>query len=226
MEQQNIVWIIIPAKDEERHIGKVIEETKRYSEYFNNILVVDDGSSDSTTEIAKQQSVQVIRHIINLGKGAALKTGCDYAIKKGAEIIIAMDADLQHEPKEIPNFLKVLKENNADIIFGYRKLTGEMPLILKFGNFFINTMFSLLYNIQVRDSQSGYRCFTKQAYQKIRWQSFDYSMESEMIARAGKNKLKYKEIPIQTIYHDKYKGTTVFDGIRIVVKMVWWKISR
>ncbi|MBI5393418.1 glycosyltransferase family 2 protein [Candidatus Woesearchaeota archaeon] len=226
MEQQNNVWIIIPAKNEEKHIDKVIEETKKYAEYFSNILVVDDGSSDNTAEIAEQQNVSVIKHIINLGKGAALKTGCDYAIKNSATIIIAMDADLQHEPKEIPNFLNTLTENNADIVFGYRKLSNEMPFILKFGNLFINKMFSALYNIQVQDSQSGYRCFTKEAYQKIRWQSFDYSMESEMIARAGKNKLKYKEIPIQTIYHDKYKGTTVFDGIKIVAKMIWWKISR
>ncbi len=222
IEQKNI-WIIIPAKNEAKNITKVLELTKQYAK---NIIVVDDGSNDGTAAIAEQQNSKVLKHIINLGKGAALKTGCDYAVNKGAEIIIAMDADLQHEPKEIPNFLNALEKNNADIVFGYRQLNQKMPIVLKFGNFVINRIIYFLYGINLKDSQSGYRCFTKQAYQKMRWNAFDYSMESEMIARAGKNKLKYIEIPIQTIYHDNYKGTTVFDGIKIVIKMIWWKISR
>ena len=222
IDQENI-WVVIPARNEAKNIGRVIEETKKFT---NNIMVVDDGSSDTTSQIAKENNVKVLKHIINLGKGGALKTGCDYAFRNGAEIIIAMDADLQHEPKEIPQFIKTLDEQKVDIVFGYRKLDKRMPFILKLGNNIINKLIILLYNINLRDSQSGYRCFTKEAYQKIRWEALDYSMESEMIARAGKNKLKYAEIPIQTIYHDKYKGTTVIDGIKIVVKMIWWKISR
>ena len=75
-------------------------------------------------------------------------------------------------------------------------------------------------------AQSGYRAMTSEAYQKIKWKSTNYSVESEMIANAGRQRLKYKEITIKTIYSDKYKGTTVIDGVKIVLNMIWWKISR
>ena len=99
-----------------------------------------------------------------------------------------------------------------------------MPFVLRFGNKFISSMTKILYGISLFDTQSGYRAFTDDAYKKIRWNSADYSMESEMIARVGKQKLKYAQIPIETIYADKYKGTTILDGIKIVLNMFWWKI--
>ena len=96
-------------------------------------------------------------------------------------------------------------------------------MILKFGNWFINKTIWFLYGINLKDTQSGYRAFTRKTYRKIRWQAPDYSMESEMISYVGKNKMTYEEIPIQTIYCDKYKGTTVVDGFKIVLKMLWWR---
>ncbi|MBW2981207.1 glycosyltransferase family 2 protein [Candidatus Woesearchaeota archaeon] len=220
MRKENI-WVVIPAYNEDRNIGKIIKKTKRY---VNKIIVVDDGSKDKTFDVAIRNKVISFRHIVNLGKGAAIKTGCDFAIKNGAEALILLDADAQHDPNEIPNFLKSLKD--ADIVFGYRKRGKQMPLILRFGNLVINKATKLLYNLNLRDTQCGYRALTRKAYKKIRWIASDYSMESEMIANVGKKKLKYKEIPIQTIYSDKYKGTTVLDGIKIVLNMFWWRLTR
>ncbi len=217
----NKVWIVIPAHNEEKHIGKVIKETKKFA---NNILVVDDGSQDKTSFVAEKSGAFVLKHIVNLGKGAALKTGCEYAIKKGAEKIVVLDADGQHDPKEIPNFIKAL--NKADIVFGYRRLNRNMPFVLRYGNWFIFFMTKLLFGLKIVDTQCGYRAFTSGAYNKIKWDSQDYSMESEMIAKTGKAHLRYSQIPIETIYSDKYKGTTVIDGIRIILNMVWWKLSR
>ncbi len=159
-----------------------------------------------------------------MGKGAAINTGCDYAVKHGAEILILLDSDGQHEPNEIPIFLKSLKD--ADIVFGYRKRSKHMPLVLRYGNWFINKATKLLYHIDLKDTQCGYRAFTNKAYKKIKWRAGDYSMESEMIANTGKKRLKYKELPIKTIYSDKYKGTTILDGIKIVLNMFWWKLAR
>lgn len=214
-------WVVIPAHNEEKEIEEVIKKTKRY---VNNIVVVDDGSKDKTYETAKKANVIVLRHVVNLGKGAALKTGCEYAIKKRADYIILMDADAQHNPKEIPNFIKNL--NNADIVFGYRKITKHMPPILRFGNWFIRGTINLLFNIKINDPLCGYRAFKSRIYKKIRWNSLDYSIESEMATKAGKRHLKYKEIPIQTIYSDKYKGTTIIDGVKIVLNMLWWRLAR
>jgi len=214
-------FVVIPARNEETNIRKVISETKKY---ISNIIVVDDGSKDKTSEEAKKEGIIVLKHIINLGKGAALKTGCDYAVKHGASHIIVLDADAQHEPSQIPEFLKELE--NSDVVLGYRALDKKMPFILKFGNWFINKTTKLLYGLRLHDTQCGYRAFTADAYKKIRWKSSNYSIESEMIASIGKRGLRYKEIPIRTIYTDKYKGTTVIDGIKIVCNLFWWRLSK
>jgi len=216
------IWVIIPAYNEGKHVGDVIDRTKKH---IQNIIVVDDGSKDNTVEIAKKKGVIVLEHLLNMGKGTALKTGCEFALSKGAKIIIAVDADGQHDPVEIPNFINAVKEGN-DIVFGYRKMSKAMPLVTKFGNWFISRMVWLLFEINLKDTQCGYRAFTADAYKKMLWEAKDYDVESEMIVKVGKNKLKYKEIPIQTIYSDIYKGTTVMDGIKIVSKMIWWKITR
>ena len=215
-----MTWIVIPAYNEGQRIGKVIEEVKKY---VKNVIVVDDGSKDNTYEEAKKREVTILKHIVNLGKGAAQKTGCDYAIRQGAKTIIVMDADGQHLPKEIPKFETALK--GKDIVFGYRRFTKKMPGILRFGNRTISKIVTILFNMKLRDTQNGYRAFTANAYKKIRWKSGDYSMESEMIAKAGKHHLKYSEVPIETIYHDKYKGTTIIDGIKIVLNMIMWRIK-
>ena len=101
-----------------------------------------------------------------------------------------------------------------------------MPFVLRAGNWFINKTTKLLYNINLRDTLCGYRAFTANAYKKIKWKAPDYSLESEMIANAGKNHLDYKEIPIQTIYSDKYKGTTVMDGVRIIINLLIWRLGK
>lgn len=214
-------FVIIAAYNEQRHIGAVINETKKFCK---NIIVVDDGSRDKTSQIAKSKGAVVLRHITNLGKGAAVKTGCDFALKKGAKTFVLLDADGQHEPKEIPRLIRQLK--GKDIVFGYRKFTKKMPFVLRFGNKSINTITKMLYGLELKDTQCGYRVLTARAYKKVRWDATDYFMESEMIARAGKNKLKYAEIPIETIYSDKYKGTTVIDGIKIVINMFLWRLKR
>jgi glycosyltransferase involved in cell wall biosynthesis len=215
------VWVIIPAYNESKHVSSVIKGVKRYAK---NIIVVDDGSNDKTYDMASGAGAKALRHIVNLGKGAALKTGCDYAVKKGAKNIIAIDADGQHNPKDILNFLKALK--NSDIVFGQRRFSRKMPFIFRFGNWFIDNTAKVLFSIDLKDTQCGYRAFTAGAYKKIRWKAADYSMESEMIANSGKKHLKYGVVPIATIYSDKYKGTTVFDGIKIVLNMVRWRLFR
>jgi len=215
-------FVIIPAYNEEKNLAEVIATTKKHIDH-NRIIVVDDGSSDKTAEVAK--GVVVLTHVVNLGKGAALKTGCEYALREGADVLIAMDADGQHKAQDIPKLLEALK--GRDIIFTYRAFNSHtMPVVLRLGNKVIQWVSKLLFNIRIQDTQCGFRAFTKEAYQKIRWSVSDYSVESEIIAKTGKNHLRYAQIPIETTYADKYKGTTVMDGIRIVLNMVWWKVTR
>ncbi|HII17047.1 TPA: glycosyltransferase family 2 protein [Candidatus Woesearchaeota archaeon] len=214
-------WVVIPAYNEAGRIGGVLEKVKKHAQ---NVIVVDDGSRDKTSHEAEEHAVIALRHAVNLGKGAALKTGCDYAVKNGALRMVVLDADAQHNPEHIPAFFSALAHH--DIVFSYRKRTKAMPAVLRFGNWFISSAATLLYGIRLRDTQCGYRAFTEGAYKRIRWSASDYSMESEMIANAGKQKLRYAELPIETIYADRYKGTTILDGIKIVINMLWWRLTR
>ena len=214
------VFAVIPAHNEEKHIGNVVRQTKKY---VDNVVVVDDGSKDRTKAMAEKSKAAVLRHIVNLGKGVAVKTGCDYAVNHNADVIVIIDADAQHDPEEIPKFLQNIKK--CEVVLGYRKPNKNMPLVLRFGNWFINKIIRFLYGVKIRDSQCGYRAFTSEAYKKLRWKASDYSMESEMIAKIGKHRLPYKEIPIETIYSDKYKGTTIIDGIKIVFNLLLWKLN-
>ncbi len=209
---------VIPAYNESSTIASVVEKAKQYL----MVIVVDDGSSDTTAEKAAQAGATVIRHRVNLGKGAALKTGCEHALQQGAHKIIVMDADGQHDPKEIPHFIAALEQH--DIAFGFRKVPDTMPFMMRFGNSFINNALNMLYGVNIRDSQCGYRALTATAYPQVRWDAADYYVETEMLLRVGKKRLKHTSVPIETIYADRYKGTTVLDGVKIVMKMLGGRI--
>jgi len=214
-------FVVIPAYNEAPRIGGVINGVRKFTK---DILVVDDGSKDKTAEMAQKEGVKVLRHRLNLGKGAAMKTGVEAAIDLGAEAIILIDADGQHDPKHIPEFLKQINQGD-EVVFGSRNLSYGVPLIRYLGNKFGSVLISLLFGIYRSDMLCGYIAFTKKAYQKIKWDSSRYGVESEIVARTGKNKLKYTEIPIETIYKDKYKGVTIFDAIGILFNIPRWLIS-
>src|SRR3989344_2011692 len=211
---------VIPAYNEEKYVEDVIIKTKNY---VDEVIVIDDCSKDDTFQKTKKSGVVVLRHIVNLGKGAALKTGCEAALKLNATHIVALDADGQHDPSEIPDLIKTL--NGSDIVFGVRKFNENMPLVAKIGNAGLSFVTKILFGISISDTQSGFRAFTSDAYKKIRWNCPEYAVENEIIARAGKNRLSYKEVNIKTIYNDKYKGTTFIDGFKILLNMLVWRLT-
>ena len=213
------IFVILPGFNEEKHVEKTIKSVER--EGFKNIVFVDDGSRDSTVSKALKTGATILKHEINLGKGASVKTGCDFAIKKGAKVLVLMDSDGQHEAKDIHRFLKALE--NKDVVFSYRRFDKNMPLMMKLGNVFLSTVSKFLFHFKLKDTQAGFRALTSDAYKKVRWHSRHYGMESEMIARAAKHNLKYDEIEIKTIYHDAHKGTTPLDGPKVLFNMLRFK---
>jgi len=213
------ITAVMPAYNEEKNIADVIKKTKKY---VNEVIVIDDGSRDNTIEQAKQADL-ILEHPINMGKGLALKTGIEAALRRKADIIITIDSDNQHNPEDIPKMIDIINQD-TDIVIGSRTFNEKMPLSYKIGNTFLQRTFKFLFKIDITDTQCGFRAFKSNIYKKIRWTASSYSVETEMLIKVGKNKLKYKQIPIQTIYEDNYKGTTILDGIKIFLNMILWKI--
>lgn len=215
-------FIVIPCYNEEKRICDVLKKIASLG-LDKKVIVVDDGSSDNSVAIIENnhKDVLLLGHKINLGKGAALKTGCEAAIQLGAEVIILLDGDGQHPPEALPQMLEKIEKENLDIVFGSRKMdTKKMPFILFLGNKFLTSVTHFFSGVFVSDSQSGLRAFKSSVYKKLYWEGVGYSAESEMIMNAGKNNLKYGEIFIDTIYNDNYKGTTPFDGLKILYNII------
>ncbi|MDO8558865.1 MAG: glycosyltransferase family 2 protein [bacterium] len=212
--------VVIPAFNEGKNIGGVIRKIRESIDA--NIIVVDDGSKDNTYLSAKEadENVVILRHTINLGKGAALKTGCQAALMLGAEVIALMDADGQHSPEDLKKITEKLGKENLDIVFGARGINKKMPVIKWLGNRFLTRISNLFSGISLTDTQSGLKVFKASVYEKIAWRSSDYAVETEIIINAGRNNLTYAEVPIQTIYKDNYKGTNIIDGLKILLNIL------
>lgn len=216
------VWIVIPAYNEERNIGKVIESLRL--EGWKNLLVVDDGSSDRTAEIARRKGAEVIVHSKNLGLGAALRTGFERALELGAEAVVTFDADGQHEVKDVRRLVEGLR--GADVVIGARRSVG-IPLHKRFGNFALNVLTFMLTGIYT-DSQSGSRALSRKALQELKLRGERYEISSEILLRLSQAGLKWREIPVTCYYppHAKAKGTTILSGIRIFLKLLSLRLAR
>jgi len=216
------VCIVIPAYNEANTISKIIDEAKKYSE---NIIVVDDGSKDATRKLAEESGAFVLRHVVNLGVGSATVTGNNYAVSRGFDVIVNLDSDGQHSASAVARGLEVLEGGGYDIVIGSRFLesTKKMPAMLRLGNRFLTLTNRLIFGSNITDTQSGFRVVTADAWKKLAPVSMGYSICSEISASIGTKRLKYAEIPIETIYLDSFKGTTIFDGMRIFASMLkWW----
>lgn len=212
---------VIPALNEYHHLSRVISET---APYVDHIVIIDDGSKEPLMiHLESHPKLSILRHSINLGKGAALKTGVLWALRQGFDAAVFLDADGQHDPNEIPLLLQPIIEGRSDIVFGVRQFHGKMPFVARLGNFALTKAVHLLYGIRVTDTQSGYRALRLSAFEKLAWHSPRYAVETEMIVNTGKQHLAYAQVPISTIYLDKYKGTTVIDGVRIMINMITWR---
>lgn len=216
------IFIVVPAYNEEKRIGEVLISLKKLK---LTVIVVDDGSSDKTFNVAGKHNVTAIRHKVNLGKGAALKTGCEKAFGMGAEAVILMDSDGQHKTEDIPKFIEALEEG-ISVVFGTRNYSMGVPLIRYMGNKAASVLVALLFGIYVSDLICGYRGFTRVAYKKIKWQSTGYGVETEMVIRVGKAGLSSCEVPVETVYYDKFKGVTMLDALDIFVNVIKWRFSK
>ena len=224
--------LLIPAYNEEKYIEGVIENSSKYE---MDIIIIDDGSIDSTASIveslisAYSPYLKLVRHSKNLGKGQALITGFDYIKENNYSGVITLDADGQHDTKEIINFLEVIKKEDPDLIIGDRLgNTAGMPFIRLATNIFTSWIISKIAGKKVSDVQSGYRYLKTMTIKKIKLKTKNFDTEPEIILRAGWQGMKILNVPIKTIYHDDFvsyvnpvKDTIKF--FKLVLNSLKWK---
>ncbi len=221
MAKKNNVVAVIAAFNEEKKISKVIRQVAKH---VNHIIVVDDGSVDNTALKAKYKKVTILRHIINLGQGAALQTGFEYARILKPDVVITYDADGQFEASDINKFVKPIVKRKADVVLGSRFLGKalSMPqsrlIILKLGILFTR-FFS---NIRLTDTHNGFRAFSGEAINKIELKHNRWAHPSEIIYQISKNKFRVKEVPI-TVRYSKYswkKGQKNTEAFKIPIELI------
>jgi len=209
------IIVIIPAFNEERFIGSVILKLKKLPV---DIIVVDDGSTDETVSIAKMAGVVVFSQDSNEGKGVTLNTGFHAARESSPDVIVMLDADGQHLPEELPRIIRPILTGEADIVVGSRYIqnTSNTPLIRRWGHRFINLATTLPSGLSVSDSQSGYRAFSRRAFELADFHSTGFSVESEMQFLAHEHNLKVMEVPITIRYTDKAKRSSFSQGMTVL----------
>jgi glycosyltransferase involved in cell wall biosynthesis len=212
------VIAIIPALNAARTVGAVVRDSLPL---VDQVLVVDDGSSDTTGAVAAEAGATVLRHAANRGKGAALKTGFQWAATRGYDGVITLDADGQHLAAEIPKFVAARVQTGADLIIGARShLFPQMVRRRRLANRFSAWTISRASGVHVTDSQSGFRFYSSDLLRRIRTHSNGFDMESEVIVRAGRAGLKVVSIPIELGFVDGL-STSHYRPVKDTLLIAW-----
>ena len=196
----------VPAYNEEGVIGDLI---KKMLPLVDSVVVCDDGSSDLTSKEAEDAGAFVIQHSTNKGKGAALKSLFDYAKHSNADVIVTIDGDGQFLPEEIPKLAKDVENGKSDIVIGYRFETEkDMPSYRKFGNKILDEVSKKAANLNLRDTQSGFRAYSKQAIAKIHFKNNGFAADSEILIDASEKNLSISEQNVSVLYNTGNKTST------------------
>ena len=230
----NRVLVIIPTYNEIKNIEKVLDVVFWLGIENLDVLIIDDNSPDGTAEFIKrymknQNSLFMIQRSGKLGLGTAYVTGFRYALERDYQYIFEMDADLSHDPREIPNFLSAM--NKADLVIGSRYLTGvnviNWPLVRLFISVIASKYTRFITGLPIHDCTSGFKCFNRRVLEAIPLEevsSSGYSFQIEMNFKAWKRGFKIQEIPI--IFHDRTEGASKMSK-RIIMEAVFvvWKLK-
>jgi glycosyltransferase involved in cell wall biosynthesis len=221
------VWVVIAAYNEAQVIAAVVADVKSAGHV---VVVVDDGSRDRTAELAADAGAVVIRHPINLGQGAALQTGIEFALAQGAKAIVTFDADGQHRAADIAGLITSLAAHEADFALGSRflgaavNMPGSRRWLLKAGAWFTRATTGL----SITDSHNGLRAMSRRGAGHIHLRQNRMAHASEILDQIARSGLKYVETPV-TIHYSAYslaKGQTLFDALLIVLDLFARRLHR
>ena len=200
------ILICIPAFNEGKVIDKVIRNCLKFAD---NVVVCDDGSTDNTYEIADSAGAEVIQHEKNIGKGESLRSLFKFARHSNHDIIVTIDGDGQFLPEEIPKLVKGIEKDKSDLVIGYRfDDTTEMPDYRRFGNKLLDKMTNMVEEISVRDTQSGFRAYSKKVVDTIDFKMKGFGADAEILIDATKKGFRLSEEKITVIYDTGAKTST------------------
>lgn len=222
------IFVVVPAYNEEKSIPFVLNDLRKNN--YDNIIVVDDGSKDTTTKSSQHAGAIVLTHHVNRGQGAALRTGTEYALSQGADIIVHFDADGQMRAEDIKPVIRPLIKGAADVSFGSRFLEKKSSIpflrktLLLFGRVFMTAFFG----VKTKDPQSGFRALTRKAAQHIEITQRGMAHCSEILEQVHKKQLTFTEVPVTIFYTDysKQHGQDNMAALKIAAKLIWSKLMR
>jgi polyprenyl-phospho-N-acetylgalactosaminyl synthase len=226
VDSQTII-VVIAAFNEAGMIGWVVQDLRQS---YPNVVVVDDGSSDSTAASALAGGAVVLRHPVNLGQGAALQTGITYALARGGDFVVTFDADGQHACADIARLVRALTEHDAEVALGSRFLgkavgiSRARRMVLQLAVLFTR----LTTGLKVTDAHNGLRVFTRTAARKVKITQNRMAHASELVDQIARFKMRYVEVPVTISYtsHSRAKGQTLLGAADIVGDLVLGKLAR
>lgn len=217
------ICVIIPTYNEAKAIAEIVRKVRQQE---LETVVIDDGSLDNTSQLARDNGAVVLRNENNEGKGASLIKGFRYALDAGSDAVITMDGDGQHLPEEIPYFIRVARYSKSGIFIGNRLLKSKnMPSLRVMTNKFMSWLISLVAGQEIPDTQCGFRLIKKGVLEKINLRTSKYESESEILIQASRLGYRIESVPIKTIYNgEKSQINPVTDTLRFakfIIKEIW-----
>ena len=213
------VAVLLPAYNEEVAIASMILLSSKYAD---EVIVIDDGSTDRTKEVSELAGATILSHNKNKGKGVALKTGFEYA--KDFDIIVTIDADGQHNPSEIPLLLKPILDDEADFVNGSRYINGHetsTPTYRRVGQTVLDKTTNIASGVKITDSQSGFRAFSSKCFQCFNFDPEGFGIESDMLIEAANHNMRITEVEI-TVRYDVNTTTAnpVVQGVSVLLRVL------
>ncbi|NTV99682.1 MAG: glycosyltransferase family 2 protein [Oscillochloris sp.] len=214
-EQGGPVVALIPAYNEERFIGSLVLAVQAY---VDQVIVVDDGSHDRTSEIARMAGAVVVQHTVNQGKAAAVNTGFEYVRRLKPLAMVMLDGDGQHGAGDIPAVLDLVLAGEADVVVGSRflEVKSEIPIYRQVGQHGLNMVTNLTSGVSLSDTQSGFRAFSRHALEMLSFSQSGFSIESEMQFLVRDHQLRVAEAPIAVVYAEPAKRNPYKHGMQVI----------
>lgn len=215
-------WLVIPMYNEASVVSTVVKDASRL---FDHIVCVDDGSTDASAVLAAEAGAVVVRHPVNLGQGAALQTGVEYACRDPAmRFVVTFDADGQHRPEDAVAMMEVLRADEVDIVFGSRFLDSQSAVpvsrtvVLKLAAAYT----SLVTRVRLTDTHNGLRAFTRTVAERLDIRHNGMAHASEIVSFVGAQGFRYAELPVHIVYSDyaRSKGQSLLNSVNILTDMV------